>query len=103
MLTQTVVDRKSNHGEQQAGRHGDRYGAATVRFGRRDWTSGLIDFSLVNKLERPYGRIALENAKAPGVMIDLGITSPEVGVPVPADGRKLRMVLKDDSGVRTDE
>ena len=58
---------------------------------------------VVNKLERPYGRIALENAKAPGVMIDLGITSPEVGVPVPTDGHKLKMVLKDDSGVRTEE
>jgi hypothetical protein len=58
---------------------------------------------VVNKLEAPYGRIALENAKAPGVMIDLGITSPEVGVAVPADGRKLKMVLKDDSGLRTEE
>lgn len=56
-----------------------------------------------NKLERPYGRIALENPKAPGVMIDLGITSPEIGVAAPADGRKLKMVLKDDSGVRTEE
>jgi hypothetical protein len=36
-------------------------------------------------------------------MMDLGITSPEIGVPVPADGRKLKMVLKDDSGVRTVE
>lgn len=58
---------------------------------------------VVNKLERPYGRIALENANSPGTMNDLGITSPEVGVPVPADGRKLKMVLKDDSGVRTQE
>ncbi|HEY5946626.1 MAG TPA: hypothetical protein VIV40_14085 [Kofleriaceae bacterium] len=58
---------------------------------------------VVNKLERPYGRIALENAKSPGTMIDLGITSPEVGVPVPTDGHKLKMVLKDDSGVRTEE
>lgn len=59
---------------------------------------GIIE----NRLERPFGRIALENPKAPGVMIDLGITSPEVGVAAPADGRKLRMVLKDDSGVRTE-
>lgn len=57
---------------------------------------------IVNKLEKPYGRIALENYKT-GAMIDLGITSPEIGVPVPADGRKLKMVLKDDSGVRTEE
>lgn len=55
-----------------------------------------------NRLERPFGRIALENPKAPGVMIDLGITSPEVGVAAPPDGRKLKMVLKDDSGVRTE-
>ena len=55
-----------------------------------------------NRLERPLGRIALENPKAPGVMIDLGISSPEVGVAAPGDGRKLKMILKDDSGVRTE-
>lgn len=58
---------------------------------------------VVNKLERPLGRIALENPKAAGTMIDLGITSPEVGVAVPGDGRKLKMVLKDDSGLRSEE
>jgi hypothetical protein len=36
-------------------------------------------------------------------MIDLGITSREIGVAVPADGRKLKMILKDDSGMRTEE
>ena len=56
-----------------------------------------------NKLERPLGRIALENPKAPGTMIDLGITSREIGVAAPSDGRKLRMVLKDDSGIRIEE
>jgi tetratricopeptide (TPR) repeat protein len=56
-----------------------------------------------NRLERPLGRIALENPKAPGTMIDLGITSTDVGVAAPADGRKLKMILKDDSGVRTEE
>jgi tetratricopeptide (TPR) repeat protein len=55
-----------------------------------------------NRLERPFGRIALENPKAPGVMIDLGITSREVGVAAPVDGKKLKMILKDDSGVRTE-
>jgi len=55
-----------------------------------------------NRLEHPFGRIALENPKAPGVMIDLGITSAEVGVAAPADGRKLKMIIKDDSGVRTE-
>nr|MBA3820066.1 hypothetical protein [Deltaproteobacteria bacterium] len=56
-----------------------------------------------NRLERPSGRIALENPKTPGMMIDLGITATEVGVAAPPDGRKLRMVLKDDSGVRSEE
>jgi hypothetical protein len=56
-----------------------------------------------NRLERPLGRIALENPKAPGTMIDLGITSKDVGVAAPADGRKLKMILKDDSGIRTEE
>ena len=55
-----------------------------------------------NKLEKPLGRITLENAST-GLMMDLGITSPEVGVPAPADKRKLKMTLKDDSGVRTEE
>jgi hypothetical protein len=35
-------------------------------------------------------------------MVDLGITSTEVGVAAPADRRKLKMVLKDDSGIRTE-
>jgi tetratricopeptide (TPR) repeat protein len=55
-----------------------------------------------NRLDHPLGRIALENPSAPGMMIDLGITSPEVGVAAPADGRKLKMVLTDDTGVRTE-
>lgn len=55
-----------------------------------------------NRLEKPLGRIALENPKAPGMMIDLGISSPEIGVAAPPDGRKLRMVLKDDSGARSE-
>src|SRR5262249_31609496 len=56
-----------------------------------------------NRLERPLGRIALENPKAPGTMIDLGITSKDVRFAAPSDGRALKMVLKDDSGVRTEE
>jgi hypothetical protein len=58
---------------------------------------------VANRLEHPLGRIALENPKSPGTMIDLGITSSEVGVAAPADGRPLKMVLKDDTGVRTEE
>ena len=56
-----------------------------------------------NRLEKPLGRIALEDPKAPGVMMDLGITSTELGVAAPVDGRKLRMVLKDDTGMRREE
>jgi tetratricopeptide (TPR) repeat protein len=58
---------------------------------------------IVNKLEKPLGRIAIENPKAPGVLIDLGVSSPEVGVAVPADDRKLRVLLRDDSGARREE
>ena len=67
--------------------------AATMAF---RW--GVVE----NRLERPFGRIAIENPKSPGTMIDLGITSPDVGVAAPADGRKLKMILKDDSAVRTE-
>jgi tetratricopeptide (TPR) repeat protein len=56
--------------------------------------------TFVNKLEKPYGRISVEHASSPGTMLDLGISSPEVGVLVPADGRALRVVLKDDTGTR---
>ncbi|MBX3159234.1 MAG: hypothetical protein KF773_24915 [Deltaproteobacteria bacterium] len=56
-----------------------------------------------NRLEKPYGRIALENPKSPGTMIDLGITATEIGVAAPPDGKKLKMILKDDSGVRVEE
>jgi tetratricopeptide (TPR) repeat protein len=56
-----------------------------------------------NRLEKPLGRIALENPKSPGMMIDLGITATEIGVAAPADGKKLKMILKDDSGVRVEE
>lgn len=58
---------------------------------------------VVNELEHPLGRIALENPKAPGTMIDLGITATEVGVAVAADGRKLKMIVKDDTATRVEE
>ena len=58
---------------------------------------------LVNSLEKPLGRIAIENPKAPGVMMDLGVSSPEVGVALPDDDRKLRMLLTDDAGNRKEE
>jgi hypothetical protein len=75
---------------------------ATVEPGKpavMEFRWGIVE----NALERPLGRIALENAKSPGTMIDLGITARQVGVAAPADGRALKMVLKDDSGTRTEE
>jgi tetratricopeptide (TPR) repeat protein len=58
---------------------------------------------IVNKLEKPLGRIAIENPKAPGVMMDLGVSSLEVGVALPPDDRKLRVQLRDDAGVRSED
>ena len=69
-------------------------GSAAVRF---DWAV------VVNELTAPLGRIAIENPNAPGVMLDLGVSSPEVGVVVSDSGRALRMVLKDDAGSRVVE
>jgi tetratricopeptide (TPR) repeat protein len=74
---------------------------ATVEAGKP--SAMTFRWSIVeNRLEHPLGRIALENPKAPGVMIDLGISSPDVGVAAPADGRKLKMTIKDDIGMRTE-
>lgn len=58
---------------------------------------------IVNQLENPYGRISIENPAAPGMMIDLGISSPEIGVAVPADNHPLKMVVKDDAGTKSEE
>ncbi|MEZ4363520.1 MAG: tetratricopeptide repeat protein [Kofleriaceae bacterium] len=58
---------------------------------------------IVNKLEHPLGRIAIENANAPDMFMDLGVSSPEVGVALPANNRKLRVRLRDDSGTRKEE
>jgi hypothetical protein len=75
---------------------------ATVAAGQ---TANLrFDWAVVrNELSAPLGRIAIENPNAAGSLLDLGVTSPEVGVVVPADGRPLKMVLKDDSGTRVEE
>jgi tetratricopeptide (TPR) repeat protein len=56
-----------------------------------------------NKLTEPLGRISIEDARRPGVMMDLGITKPAVGVVVPDDGRSLKVILKDDMGTRSEE
>jgi tetratricopeptide (TPR) repeat protein len=58
---------------------------------------------IVNKLEKPLGRIAIENPKSPGVMMDLGVSSLEIGVALPPDDRKLRVQLRDDAGTRSEE
>jgi tetratricopeptide (TPR) repeat protein len=69
-------------------------GVGTVKF---NWAI------VVNKLENPLGRFLIENVDEPGVMMDLGVSSPELGVAVPADGRALKMIVKDDSGTRVEE
>jgi tetratricopeptide (TPR) repeat protein len=58
---------------------------------------------IVNKLENPYGRIAVESPDQNGTMLDLGVDQPELGVVVPADGHAMRMIMKDDSGAQTKE
>jgi Flp pilus assembly protein TadD len=67
---------------------------ASIRF---DWA--IIE----NQLTSPLGRIAIENPKSPGEMLDLGVSSSEVGVVVASNGRALRMVVKDDSGARSED
>lgn len=69
-------------------------------------SKGTLEFNwaiVVNALEKPYGRISIENPRSPGVMMDLGITNPEVGVVVPADGRSLKVIVKDDAGTKSEE
>ncbi len=69
-------------------------GEATIKF---NWAI------VANKLENPLGRIAIEKWDEPGTMMDLGVSSPEIGVPVASDGRALRMIVKDDPGTRVEE
>ncbi|MBT8493930.1 MAG: hypothetical protein KJO07_12830 [Deltaproteobacteria bacterium] len=58
---------------------------------------------LVNKLKAPYGRIIVENAREPGIMMDLGIAQTEIGIYVPRDRRALRVILKADDESRVEE
>jgi tetratricopeptide (TPR) repeat protein len=58
---------------------------------------------LVNGLKDPYGRIIVENAREPGVMMDLGIAKTEVGIYVPKDRRALKVILKADDESRVEE
>lgn len=63
-----------------------------------------FDWAIVeNALEAPLGRIAIESYQDASTMIDLGVSSRENGVGVHADGRALRMIVKDDSGTRVEE
>jgi len=49
---------------------------------------------IVNKLENPFGRIALEDALNPGTMRMLPLKDTGVGVPVPNDGHPLKVHLE---------
>ena len=52
-----------------------------------------------NKLRDPLGRIRIEDARS-GDLIDLGVSSPAIGVVVPADDRALRVELVAEDGTR---
>jgi hypothetical protein len=69
-------------------------GEATIKF---NWS--IVD----NKLDKPLGRILFERWDQPGTMMDLGVSSPQIGVNVAPDGRALKMIVKDDAGVRVEE
>lgn len=58
---------------------------------------------VVNQLTNPLGRIVIENYQNSSMMIDLGVSTPEYGVGVPHDGHALRLVVKDETGVRIEE
>ena len=76
------------------------YAYATVEAGK----TATLAFQwaiVVNALDKPLGRIALENPASPGTMIDLGITSNEIGVAV-SPGKKLQMVIQDDTGGKSE-
>jgi tetratricopeptide (TPR) repeat protein len=75
-----------------------------------DYTFGYFDFPsvkagehtefaltwavLINQLDDPRGRIRIEDALNPGVMLDLGLHARELGVVVPRDGRALKVELR---------
>lgn len=75
-----------------------------------DYTFGYFDFPsvtagehtdfeltwavIINQLDDPRGRIRIEDALNPGVMLDLGLHARELGVVVPRDGRALKLELR---------
>jgi len=56
-----------------------------------------------NKLVDPLGRIVIESALNPSVMIDLGVDKSYFGVPVPDDGHALHVIAKTDDGSKTED
>lgn len=53
---------------------------------------------VVNKVEKPFGRIRMEHWARPGVLMDLGLEVKEFGVPVPKDGRQLEVRIQSLAG-----
>ncbi len=65
---------------------------------------GTIKFNwavIVNKLENPYGRLQVEDALNPGTMRSVPLSlSKGFGIPVPADGRALKVHLTSLNGAK---
>ena len=65
---------------------------------------GTIKFNwavIVNALEKPYGRVQVEDALNPGVMRSVPLSlSKGFGIPVPADGRALKVRLTSLNGAK---
>lgn len=65
---------------------------------------GTIKFNwavIVNKLENPYGRVQVEDALNPGTMRSVPLSlSKGFGIPVPADGRALKVHITSLNGAK---
>jgi hypothetical protein len=74
---------------------------ATVEAGKT--TDVRFRWAIVeNRLTSPLGRIRIEDPRS-GDMIDVGVSSPSVGVIVPPDGRALRIDVVSEEGSRREE
>lgn len=84
-----------------------RYGMAyfeTVRV--EEGKTSDLEFTwavVINEMQKPWGRIVLEDARKRGVMRDLGIDAQDFGVIVPKDGSALKMELKAPNGATLEE